>query len=240
MARQGGSGGLQTIFSFFLGLMVAAFVGVGVYTFHPPNEAIERELLELDRQEQAAGVGRATGELTEEERARAQELLDARNAAMDAHQEARDAWGRSTSMILIALATLVMVISLVRSDQLPVISNGLLLGGVFTMVYGVGWIVASDTSITRFMVLSVALVMTLGLGHFRFVRPRGSDESRAGRGLAPGEGSRKEASGIDGAGAEGSGDAGSADSGPGRLEERIRVLEERMDDAAAALGSRRD
>lgn len=31
-----------------------------------------------------------------------------------------------------------MAISLVRADQLPVISNGLLLGGVFTMLYGVG------------------------------------------------------------------------------------------------------
>jgi len=220
MARQGGSAGLQTIFSFFLGLMVTAFVGVGVYTFHPPDTGLERQVRELDRQEQAASAGRVTGEPTEEERARVQELVDARNAAVDAHQEARDAWGRSTSMILIAFATLVMVISLVRADQLPVISNGLLLGGVFTMVYGVGWIVVSDTSFTRFVVLTVALALTLGLGFFRFVRPRASAGARAGGDMAPGEGSGEE--------------------GSGELEKRLRALEKRMEDAAAALGSPRD
>lgn len=221
MARQGGgSSALQIIFSFFLGLMVTAFVGVGVYTFHPPDEALEVELRELDRQEQAAGIGRTMGEPTEEERARMQERMDARSAVMDAHREARDAWGRSTSMILIGLATLVMAISLVRADQLPVISNGLLLGGVFTMVYGVGWILVSDTSITRFLVLTVALATTLGLGYVRFVRARAPGEVRAGPGPAP---------------AEGPGETGS-----GELEERLRILEKRMEDAAAALGSRRD
>lgn len=123
-------------------------------------------------------------------------------------------------MILIGLATLVMAISLVRADQLPVISNGLLLGGVFTMVYGVGWILVSDTSITRFLVLTVALATTLGLGYVRFVRARAPGEVRAGPGPAP---------------AEGPGETGS-----GELEERLRILEKRMEDAAAALGSRRD
>jgi hypothetical protein len=215
MARQGGgSSALQTIFSFFLGLMVTAFVGVGVYTFHPPDRDLERELRELDRQEQAAGVGRTTDEPTEEDRARMQGRMDARNAAQDALREARDAWGRSTSMILIAFATLVMAISLVRADQLPVISNGLLLGGVFTMVYGVGWIVVSDTSLTRFLVLTVALGITLGLGFVRFVRPRAAGAS----GAPPGPG-----------------EAASAE-----LEERLRILERRMEDAASALGARKD
>jgi len=138
MTTMGRRGGLQTIFSFFLGLMVTAFVGVGVYTFHPPDKGFDRQIRELDRQEQAAGVDRAAGEPTEAERGRMRELADARNAAVDATQEARDAWGRSTSMILITFAAHVMVISLVRADHLPVIGNGLLLGGVFTMVYGVG------------------------------------------------------------------------------------------------------
>jgi len=218
MARQGGgSSGLQTIFSFFLGLMVTAFVGVGVYTFHPPDKGLEQQLLELDREEQAAGLGRPMDEPTDAERALMQERMDARNAAMDAHREARDGWGRSTSMILIALATLVMVISLVRADQLPVISNGLLLGGVFTMVYGVGWIVVSDTSLTRFLVLTVALAITLGLGFVRFVRPRTAGKSGPGEGSPPGEGP---------------GEAWS-----GELEERLRILERRMEDAAAALGA---
>jgi hypothetical protein len=219
MAHPRGTGGLQIIFSFFLGLMVTAFVGVGVYTFHPPDKVLERQLLELDREEQAMGVGRASDELTEEDRARMQELMDARNAAIDANQDSRDAWGRSTSMILITFATLVMVVSLVRSDQLPVISNGLLLGGVFTMVYGVGWIVVSDTSLTRFLVLTAALTITLALGFVRFAMPHGAPGSRAEHGPPP----------VDNAG----------ENRTGELEARLRALETRMEEAAAALGSRR-
>ena len=42
---------LQTIFSFFLGLMVLAFIGVGVNTFYPsPAEQHEQQLQELQRQ----------------------------------------------------------------------------------------------------------------------------------------------------------------------------------------------
>ena len=39
------SGALPTIFSFFLGLIVTAFIGVGVYTFHPsPERDFARQL----------------------------------------------------------------------------------------------------------------------------------------------------------------------------------------------------
>jgi hypothetical protein len=112
-------------------------------------------------------------------------------------------------------ATLTMAVSLVRAGQLPVISNGLLLGGVFTMLYGVGWIVVSETSITRFLVMTAGLLTTLGLGYLRFVRRSGTSPVIAGSGIQDGE--------------------GFAD-----VEHRVRVLEERMNEAAHAFGHRRD
>ena len=107
-------------------------------------------------------------------------------------------------------ATLTMAVSLVRAGQLPVIGNGLLLGGVFTMLYGVGWIVATDTSVTRFLVMTVALAITLGLGYVRFVRRGRPSPVTAGPGVPAGE--------------------GLAD-----IERRVRDLEERMHEAAQAL-----
>lgn len=215
MAHAGGSGGLQTIFSFFLGLMVTAFIGVGVYTFHPPEKEFDRQIQSLDRQEQAIRASRPATELTVAERDQIQELTNARTEAMDAAQEARNDWGRRTSVVLIVLATLTMAVSLVRADQLPVISNGLLLGGVFTMVYGVGWIVTTDTSITRFLVMTVALAITLGLGYMRFVR-RGAVSAVTAAPAIP--------------------DA----AGHATLERRVRDLEERMFAAASALGPKSD
>lgn len=211
MADAGRSGGLQTIFSFFLGLMLTAFLGVGVYTFHPPAKELDLRIQELDRREQAIRNKSPQDELAAPDREEIQQLTDARNELADAARVKREAWGRSTSIVLVALATFVMAVSLVRADQLPVISNGLLLGGVFTMVYGVGWIIATDSSVARFAVLTAALAITLGLGFARFVRRRPPSSVRAGSAVSDNE-------------------------VLGRMEQRLREVEERLNKASSALG----
>jgi hypothetical protein len=209
------SGALPTIFSFFLGLIVTAFVGVGVYTFHPsPERDFARQLEEVNRQEQDVRNSRPPEQLTLADRDQIQVLNDERNELNDAMREAREAWGRSTSIVLIVFATIAMAISLVRADRMPVISNGLLLGGIFTMLYGVGWIVATDTSVTRFVIMTVALVITLALGYVRFVR-REIPALPAGR-------------------------SGTDNVDLGELGQRVRDLEERMNRAASVLGDRSD
>ena len=211
MAETKRDAGLRTIFSFFLGLMLSAFVGVGVYTFHPPPEQFDSQIRDLSRREQAIRASRSPDQLTVADRDQIQEIDRQRSKLVDATAEARKPWGRSTSMILIVFATLAMAVSLVRADQLPVISNGMLLGGLFTMLYGVGWIVATDTSITRFLVMTAALVITLGLGYVRFVRRGAASPIAAGSTIPETEGLTQ-------------------------IEQRVRNLEARMNEAAHALG----
>ena len=79
-------------------------------------------------------------------------------------------WRLVTGIILLVLATLILVISLTLPAEQVVISNGLLLGGVFTMVYAVGMTVFSDQSIWRFVVVAVALIVTIAIGYLKFVR----------------------------------------------------------------------
>lgn len=213
MTDSGGGTGLRIIFSIFLGLMLVAFAGVGVYTFYPPPEEFQAQIRELDRQEEMIRDSRPQDQLTEEDRAQIQELNQERYALQDAEREAQKPWGRNTSIILMVVATLAMAVSLIRADQLPVISNGLLLGGVFTMLYGVGWIIATDASTVRFVVLTVALVITLALGYLRFVR----SESTAAAGGT-----------VDTPDAE----------GLVAMERRLRALEDRMQEAARVLGQR--
>jgi len=217
MADAGRSAGLQTIFSFFLGLMVTAFVGVGVYTFHPPDKTGDRQVQELSRREQAIRNAKPTDQLTVDDRAQIQQLTDQRNRIVDVSQAGVEVWARGTSIILVTLATLAMVISLLRPERLPVISNGLLLGGVFTMVYGVGWIVVAGASVARFVVMTLAFLITLALGYLRFVRRRAIVVAT-------------------GAGAE-SGTAAGRE-GMAEVERRLRELEERMEGAASALARR--
>jgi hypothetical protein len=213
MSATGRGEGLRTIFSFFLGLMVATFAGVGVYTFHPPDKQYEMQMRDLDRQEQDVTAAKPVDQLTDQEQAQLREFRHRREELSDAHDETFRRWGRSTSIMLVILATLAMAISLIRSEQLPVISNGLLLGGVFTMLYGVGWIVATDTTTVRFVVMTVALAVTLGLGYVRFVRRRAAPAA-----AAPGPVSADVA----------------------EIDRRLRSLEDRLADAARAFDPRRD
>jgi hypothetical protein len=216
MGNIGRSAGLQTIFSIFLGLMVTAFIGVGAYTFYPPpQKELDRQIQDLNRSEQYFRNARPSEGLTATERQELQKISEERDKLADEARVAREGWGRITSIILIALATLAMAVSLVRSDQLPVISNGLLMGGVFTMIYGVGWIVATDSSVARFIVITVALAITLVLGYSRFVRGKAIPAPSRGQAIAGGEGLAE-------------------------IQQRVQDLEERMDEAANALGHKGD
>ena len=210
---------LQTIFSFFLGLMVVAFVGVGVNTFYPsPTETYQKQQQEISRKMEALNLKNPGGSSVDATtQAQLAVLQTQQNALQDKIDAQMKTWARNTSIILVLFATLVMGISLMLSEQLRVISNGLLLGGLFTMVYGAGWVIFSGNSVARFAVILFALVVALGLGYLKFVRGR---ETR-------GVGQAAVASGPSGA---------VADADLSGLTARVSALEDRAAAAAAALG----
>lgn len=184
---------LQTIFSFFLGLMVTAFIGVGVNTFYEsPRTVVEDQYRDLNRQmEDIQGFGKAEDQLTSADKAKLKSLQEQMRKLDDEVQAKEKSWQINTSIIIIVFATAVMGVSLIRSEELKVISNGLLLGGLFTMIYGTGWIIASGDSKMRFFVITFALVVALGLGYMKFVRGKSSDDDDmtdmlAGGGMAVG------------------------------------------------------
>jgi hypothetical protein len=164
---------LQTIFSFFLGLMVVAFVGVGVNTFFPgPSEKFSQARQQLSRQQESVSRKAAPGSYSPREQAQLDSLAEEQSKTGQREQAELKDWARSTSIVLVLFATLVLVVSLLLSERLRVISNGLLLGGLFTMIYGVGWVVFSGNSVARFWVISFALAVALGHGYAKFVRGR--------------------------------------------------------------------
>jgi len=165
---------LQVVFSFFLGLAVVAFVGVGVNTFYQ-QPTMDTTVANPD-----------TGPL--------------------------DHWRLITSILLVVLATLVMALSLIRSERRVVISNGLMLGGLFTMVYGVGMTMSAQHSWIRLLVVALALAVTIGLGWLTFV---------LGRGVAPQTGAATVATGTP--------------SDAGDLTHRVNALEAKLDALGRAL-----
>jgi hypothetical protein len=208
---------LQTIFSFFLGLMVLAFIGVGVNTFYPsPAETHELQVQDLQRQRDELNVQANGRTLDTTQQAEMDRLIAEQNSLRRTIAEETKGWSRITSIILVVFATLVMSVSLVRSEQLRVLGNGLLLGGLFTMVYGVAWVVGSGNSVARFAVMTFALAVAIGLGYAKFVRQRAAASAPP----AGGQAARVEAGGA----------------ALAVLEARVSALEERAAAAAAALG----
>lgn len=215
---------LQTIFSFFLGLMVVAVVGIGVNTFYEaPDQQHQERLNELNREREELyrgneGAEKGVDQLSPADQRRVDEIDKETSDIYAEIEDLRPAWARNTSIVLIIFATVVMGVSLVRSDQLRVISNGLLLGGLFTMVYGVGMAIFSGESVARFAVIVFALLVTVGLGYLKFVR--GREEQAAV--VAAGAGTLSSAS-ID-------------DAALASLVARVEALEARSAAAARAFG----
>jgi uncharacterized protein HemX len=206
---------LQTIFSFFLGLMVLAFIGVGVNTFYQsPSDRVQQQTDEYGRQIDALNVKSNGRALDATSQAKMDKLSAQQNELQRSIEVEMKAWARTTSIILVIFATLVMGVSLVRSEQLRVLSNGLLLGGLFTMLYGIGWVIFSGNSTARFAVMAFALAVAIGLGYLKFVRERAekaaATAAEARVAVAPEE--------------------------LGGLEARVAALEARAAAAAAALG----
>ena len=134
---------LQVIFAFFLGLVVVAFVGIGVNTFYPEPRWVDGQ------PDQYAG------------------------------------WQLTTGIVLLVCATIILAVSLFLPEHQGVLSNGILLGGVFTMIYAVGMTVSSNASILRFVVVAIALAVTIAIGYLKFTRRRAGARPAEGAGTVP-------------------------------------------------------
>jgi uncharacterized membrane protein len=134
---------LQIIFAFFLGLVVVAFVGIGVNTFYPEP------------------------------------------AYVDGRPDSYVGWQLTTGVILLICATIILAVSLFLPEAQGVLSNGLLLGGVFTMIYAVGVTVSSNASVLRFVVVAIALAVTIAIGWLKFTRRRPVAAPAEGAGTVP-------------------------------------------------------
>lgn len=218
---------LQFIFSFFLGLLLVVFVGVGVWTFYPQpyrqDTKTQREVDRLYRQMAALEGKTGVTSANQAELDRLQKQIDSLNDKM---QQERDRWAVNTSIILLGFATLLMAISLFLPEHMKVFSNGVLLGGVFSVLYGTGWSFAGGDSRARFYVVFAALVLSIGIGYLRFIRERQDRAEAAAAGLAHATAA-----------------AGSAPIDTGGLDvlaARVAELERRAAAAAAAFGGHED
>ena len=81
-------------------------------------------------------------------------------------------WAMITSMVVIAISTIFIVVAMALKKELTTISNGLLLGDFFTLIYGTGVGFFTDQSWYRFLVSAVAFVIVLTVGYIKFIKAK--------------------------------------------------------------------
>ena len=149
---------LKLVYTFFLGLLIAVFVGVGVNTFYP-GPKMPDYTISLSTP--------VAGDVSKTDTA-AQQNYDAKYKK---YTEAVKPYNRNVSIIILISAILLLVASIYTEKKMQIISDGVMLGGLFTLLYSIGRSFASSDSKYVFLVTSVGLVIVMYLGYHRFVRP---------------------------------------------------------------------
>lgn len=158
---------VRTVYTFFLGALLALFVGLGVTTVHPGPEEPEPP--------RSIALAQETRELTPEEQQQwAGYELERRAWEREFMRHSRD-----VGVATLAVSVVLLAVSLAVERRRPVLAQGILLGGLFTLLHSVVRSLVSQDTLVTFGVVTVALVVVLYLGYHRFVdRPTETGDDR--------------------------------------------------------------
>lgn len=147
---------LGLIYTFFLGILLAIFVGVGINTFYVPPPA-PKYPIELN----------TYGKEPTPEQVVKQRAFDKQN---EKYQETLKPYNRNVSILTLAAAIILLVTSMVYQKRIKIIADGIMLGGLFTLLYSIGRGFASENSKYVFIVVTIGLAIVIYLGYHRFVK----------------------------------------------------------------------
>ena len=159
---QAGTGGvvLVALYTVALAALLAAFVGFGIEVAYPSPEFPEDPYMEGPMMEGIPGE-EPSPEFIEEQRRFETEMAAYQQRLSDHHEVA--------SAIAIVAAVLMLLVGLVpRVGRLPVIGQGITLGGVLTLLYGIVLAVQTQSELLRFVAVAVGLAALLVSAYLRF------------------------------------------------------------------------
>lgn len=174
---------IKALYCVFLGLLVVLFVAWAVIALYPapaweteypgvaeygpsaPDKPTADELQGLSPADRTAKFQ------DYEARSKEHEAGEKQHAKLrQALQKKVETHDRNASLISLLAAVVVMALGVGFSGRLPVIAEGFLLGGFFTLIFSIGFSFATSPRIAVIPV-GVGLIVTIALGYKRFVRP---------------------------------------------------------------------
>jgi hypothetical protein len=149
---------LKALYAIAIAFLVVAFVGFGISAFYPeprlpayPNEVVGGMRPENRTPEQKEKIE----EFHQEEKA---------------YRENISTYNLIVASISIGAAVLLLVGSILWLSRLAVIGDGVTLGAVFTLFYGLIRAFMSNNEQFRFVAVAIGLVIVVALVYWRFVR----------------------------------------------------------------------
>lgn len=152
---------LRLVYTIFIGILFATFVGVGIAAFYPEERSPEYPIV-------------STKTLYPDERPTATESAEQRRIDGEFQKKNKEymersrIYNRNVSVISLVVSVFIVVVSLVFVRQFMLISDGLLLGGLVTLVYSIVRGFGAQDNIFRFVVVSVGLLLSLVVGYAKF------------------------------------------------------------------------
>lgn len=158
IAKEGGSSNmLKLLYSLAIALLVVAFVGFGISAFYPSPEFPQPPpQLEF-------GVGENP---TEKEK----EMMIEQREKEEAYQDRFSDYNQVVSSIAIGVAVVLLVGSILWLSGVAVIGDGVTLGAVFTLFYGLIRAFMTESEVFRFVAVAIGLVVVMALVYLKFVR----------------------------------------------------------------------
>ena len=153
---------LKIIYLIFIGVLFAVLVGVGIAAFYPePKPPEYPSALKIPRE---GGLNQPVFEELKGE----QEEYDRLEKAFRQNLEI---YNRNVSIIAIVASIITLVVSLTLFKKLFLIADGLLLGGVLTILYSIIRGFGSGNNKFQFIIVSISFIVALILGYIKLAKP---------------------------------------------------------------------
>jgi prolipoprotein diacylglyceryltransferase len=147
---------LRVIYSIFIAILFATLVGAGISAFYPGPKAPEYPL--------GLSAPSQTGEGPAFEAK--QREFDERQKN---YQKESELYNHNVSIISLVAAIATLVVALTLFRRIELIADGLLLGGLFVLVYSIFRAFGDGDQVFRFIVTSVGFLVAVTLGYLKFV-----------------------------------------------------------------------
>lgn len=152
---------LKVLYTIFLAIMLAFFIGLGIEAFYATPKA-------PDYPTELQYNGKAPSEMSPE----MQKIQKDYDQSQKDWMKENSVHSRNTSIIAMIASVILLILSLTVLVKINILSDGFLLGGLLTLLYGIIRGFESDNNKFRFLMVSIGLLVALILGYLKFIRPK--------------------------------------------------------------------